>query len=117
MNCRQYINAVNNRACGSNHSFSHHKEQQNHFAGRRYYYLPHNPSVLSGKRYRAGSSVDGKIKRSEHCSDAESAYHIYNRKVASMLHLCYLRPQLHNHNTYNSRAGTGFYSFIASTRF
>lgn len=66
MNCRQYINVVSNRLCYSSKSSSHHKITTKHFTGRRYYYLPHNPSVLSGARYRAGTSVvDGQIKRSD----------------------------------------------------
>lgn len=116
MNCRQYINAVSNRACYSSTFSSHHKTTTKHFAGRRYYYLPHNPSVLSGARYRAGV-VDGQIKRSDIHATESQQYHVNKRKVASVPYSCYQLPQLYNHNTYNTMSGINLHSFIGSTRF
>lgn len=118
MNCRQYINAVSKRSCYSSLSSSHHKTTTKHFAGRRYYYLPHNPSVLSGARYRAGTGVvDGQIKRSDLDAAEYQQYHINKRKAASMPYPCYQLPQLYNHNTYNTMPGINFCPFIVSTRF
>lgn len=118
MNCRQYINTVSNRSCYSSRSSSHHKTTTKHFVGRRYYYLPHNPSVLSGARYRADTGVvDGQIKRSDIHAAVCQQYHINKRKVASMQYSCYQLPQLYNHNTYNTMPGINLHSFIVSTRF
>lgn len=118
MNCRQYINVVRNRSCYSSQYSSHHKTTTKHFAGRRYYYLPHNPSLLSGARYRAGTGVvDGQIKRSDIHAAESQQYHINKRKVASMPDSCYQLPQLYNHNTYNTMSGINLHSFIVSTQF
>lgn len=118
MNCRQYINVVSNRLCYSSKSSSHHKTTTKHFAGRRYYYLSHNPSVLSGARNSTGTGVvGGQIKRSDSHAAEYQQYHINKRKAARMPYSCYQLPQLYNHNTENTMPGINLHSLIVSTRF
>lgn len=53
MNCRQYVNAVNNRVSYSNKHVSHGTPFR-HSTGRKCFYAPLNPPLVPGKRHRAG---------------------------------------------------------------